>query len=196
MYYNEGTGLLEKLASVMKIGIFSDTHDNIRSIAKAMDIFRLLNATTIIHCGDWVAPFALDTVGKLAYDRRVPVYGVLGNNVGDLENVFARNAALAQPIHLTKNEYLELPLATKKLVMQHGHNAEMLEHLTTQGTYDVVCTGHTHKPLIEKHGRTLLINPGATCFVIDGEPSDEASVAILDTQTMQATIHTYQWGDI
>lgn len=180
----------------MKIGILSDTHDNIRSIAKAMEIFKLANATTIVHCGDWVAPFAVETVGTLAYQRHVPVYGVLGNNAGDFENVFARNTTLPQPIHLTKNEYLELPLATKKLVIQHGHNLEMLKHLTTQGTYDVVFTGHTHIPLVEKNGHTLVINPGATCFVVDGQPIDEASVAVLDTQTMTAKIHTYQWGDI
>lgn len=180
----------------MKIGIISDTHDNLRSIAKAFDLFRLNNATTIVHCGDWIAPFSVEVIGKLAYERRVPVYGVLGNNIGDVEKVFERNAALAQPIHLTKQEYLEIPLASKRLVVQHGHNATLLEHLRTAGTYDVVLTGHTHLPVIEKTAGSLIINPGATCFVQNGEAVDEASVAIYDTTMHEAKILTYHWSDI
>lgn len=180
----------------MKIGVLSDTHDNVRSIAKAMEIFRLKNATMIIHCGDWVAPFAVEAIGTLAYQRRIPVYGVLGNNLGDQEKIFERNSLLAAPVHLTKQEFLELPIQSKKLVVHHGHNQALLSHLSGVGSYDFVLTGHTHLPAIKKHGATLVVNPGATCFVQNGQIVEEATVAILDTTMAEATIETYRWEDI
>lgn len=180
----------------MKLGIISDTHDNLRSIAKAFDIFRKANATTIIHCGDWVAPFALSFIGQQAALRSIAVYGVIGNNVGDLPLMFEKNAALANPIHLTKHEYLELPFGTKRTVIHHGHNTELLSHLMTSGAYNVVFSGHTHMPEIRKYQQTLFVNPGATCFVQNGESVDEASVAVYDTEVNTAEIVTYRWSEI
>ena len=40
----------------MKIGIISDTHDDIINTNKAIDVFKENNVSVVIHAGDFVAP--------------------------------------------------------------------------------------------------------------------------------------------
>jgi predicted phosphodiesterase len=44
--------------------------------------------------------------------------------------------------------------------------------------------GHSHAPLIEKRGRTLVVNPGECCGYLSGK----RSIAFVDTATMNAEI--------
>ena len=41
----------------MKIGVFSDSHDHMENIRKAVDIFLEQKVEKIVHCGDIIAPF-------------------------------------------------------------------------------------------------------------------------------------------
>jgi putative phosphoesterase len=52
---------------------------------------------------------------------------------------------------------------------------------------DVLILGHTHIPLNTLHDHTLVINPGSVGQPRDGNP--DASYAILDTETREATHH-------
>jgi len=40
----------------MKIGVMSDTHDNLSNLISAVDTFRRLGIDTVIHCGDLNSP--------------------------------------------------------------------------------------------------------------------------------------------
>ena len=61
----------------MKIGLISDTHDNIQNIEKATSLFNDYNVSFAIHAGDVVSPEAVEAFSG------VKLIGVLGNN--DLE---------------------------------------------------------------------------------------------------------------
>ncbi|HCL90984.1 MAG TPA: YfcE family phosphodiesterase, partial [Candidatus Atribacteria bacterium] len=41
----------------MKIGIISDTHDNLPKIKKAVGIFNREKVELVLHAGDFVSPF-------------------------------------------------------------------------------------------------------------------------------------------
>ena len=97
----------------------------------------------ILHAGD---------VGVLSVLRELegiaPVHAVYGNCD---DPAFG----LRQSVDLT--------LGGLKVHVSHGHEvgSPTPERLTARYTADVIVFGHTHKPLIEQHGKTLVINPGA-----------------------------------
>jgi len=63
----------------MKIGVISDTHDNLPLVEKAVKIFNEKEVEFVLHAGDYVAPFAVKVFKKL----RAKFVGVFGNNDGD-----------------------------------------------------------------------------------------------------------------
>ncbi len=62
------------LVHAMKIGLISDTHDNIQNIQKAIISFNEKLVRVVIHAGDIVSPEAVE-----AFDG-MKLIGVLGNN--------------------------------------------------------------------------------------------------------------------
>ena len=79
----------------------------------------------------------------------------------------------------------------KKIAIYHGTYAPLLENTIDSGNYDLVLTGHTHQIRVEKRGKTLVVNPGATygffsgnasCAVVDisGEELSKDNVQIFD----------------
>lgn len=61
----------------MKIGLISDTHDNIQNIQNAISLFNDKHVSFVIHAGDIVSPEAVEA------STGMKLIGVLGNN--DLE---------------------------------------------------------------------------------------------------------------
>jgi putative phosphoesterase len=65
----------------MKIGIMSDSHDNLKMVDMAVKIFLERGVQHVFHAGDIIAPFVVDSLKKLG--RGVPVTAVFGNNDGE-----------------------------------------------------------------------------------------------------------------
>lgn len=171
----------------MKIGIISDTHDRLETINKAIEIFRAKNVNMIIHCGDWVSPFTLDYFDYVLDSFNVPVKSIFGNNEGDRERFEKRNAKLQHPVEFHQSPF-ELEEDDQKFVVYHGDDKEKLQELIDSQKYDVVLTGHTHRSRNETVGKTLVINPGSTCFAAESRIISEASIAIYDATTNRAEI--------
>ena len=64
------------------------------------------------------------------------------------------------------------------------HYPELAIPIAKSGEYDIVVYGHTHKIDIQK-GESLLLNPGET----GGWTTGKATVAVVDIETLEATIH-------
>lgn len=62
----------------MKIGLISDTHDNIQNIRRAVRKFNDKHVDLVIHAGDIVSPNAVESLAD------VKLVGVLGNNDKDV----------------------------------------------------------------------------------------------------------------
>jgi putative phosphoesterase len=146
----------------MKIGLISDTHGLTEPWEKAMKLFS--GADLIIHAGDilYHPPRSIVSEG---YD--IP-------NLADMIN------ACKIPIIFTKGncdsevyeEILDIPVQSPyayticgnlKIMAQHGHTfySGYIEQLARKGRADILVSGHTHVPLIEKIGNMIHINPGS-----------------------------------
>ncbi|MFH0962675.1 MAG: metallophosphoesterase [Planctomycetota bacterium] len=149
----------------MKIGIMSDSHDNLPLIEKALRVLRERSAEVVLHAGDFVAPFAAKTILR----GGLPVRAVLGNNDGEKNGLRKVLPGLVDPP-------LVLTLAGKKFVLVHDlPEAGDLTEIDA----DCVVFGHTHEPQIRR-GRPLVVNPGETGGWLTGRPQ----IAFLDTERM------------
>lgn len=153
----------------MKIGIVSDTHDNLELAEKAVELFESENVEKVVHCGDMVAPFTAEL-----FDSGFDFYAVRGNNDGEwnLKQTVERFGSFY-------NNVVELEFDGKSIAVYHGTEEEIVEGLVSK-QYDYVFRGHTHERKVENHGETLEVNPGGIKFP---DQEEGFSIAILDTDT-------------
>ncbi|MBD3167077.1 YfcE family phosphodiesterase [bacterium] len=151
----------------MRIGICSDSHDNLDNLERAMRAFQLRGIDALVHCGDFVAPFTIDTL-KLA---GCPVYGVYGNCDGERGGLKKRFAEMQWDIH-TEPHIFELN-GTRIVAMHHPEWVEAF----AQADVDIIVHGHTHEHRIE-HRPPWIINPGE----IFGRLSTGPSVVLFNTE--------------
>jgi uncharacterized protein len=169
----------------MKIGVISDTHDNLMALKNAIELFKSNNVEMVVHCGDWISPFAVEF---LANNITVPIRGIVGNNPGDLNRIMQRNSKLKNPVDFSKEETIEMELDGRKIIVCHGDDKLLLDGLISSKKYDAVFTGHTHMIRNEIIDNVLVINPGTTCYASNGEIIDFASIAIYDSIKNSAEI--------
>lgn len=126
----------------MRIGLISDTHGQLR--AAVFDRFH--GVDHILHAGDIGSPEILVELEALA-----PVTAAWGNTDG-----FAVRARVP--------ETAELVLAERRIVVVHGHQLGSPTPAGLRAAYptaDIVVYGHTHRPLLDRDGSPLVVNPGA-----------------------------------
>jgi putative phosphoesterase len=162
----------------MKIGIMSDSHDNLVYTDAAIGLFNAEKIELMFHGGDFCSPFV---VKKLFY-ASCPIRAVFGNNDGDKDII--RKLFVNEEKAEIENYALVESIGDKKIIIQHGHIPYFLDALIKSQQYDVIITGHTHKPEISTEGKSLVINPGTTA----GYLAMNSTVVILDIETMKASI--------
>jgi len=120
----------------MRIGLISDTHDLLREEARrALD-----GVDHIVHAGDICTPEVLDALAAIA-----PVTAVRGNND---RGAWADALPASACIRFDRVSVLVVhDLAT--LVSESASEV------------DVVISGHSHRPLVERRGSVLYVNPGS-----------------------------------
>ena len=154
----------------MKIGLISDTHDNIQNIRKAVRKFNDKHVDVVIHAGDFVNPIAVESLAG------VKLVGVLGNNdtdIAGLELTFNK-------IHgELKGEIFETVYDGMKFAVYHGTNVAKKEQLIKSGKCDVFIYGHTHRKDNRYIGTTRVINPGTA----KGFFGLFATIAVFDTSS-------------
>ena len=135
----------------MRIGILSDTHDQVARTRAAVRLLVDAGAEVLIHCGDITIP---DVVYELA---PLPSYFVFGNCDFDLEELRQAIAAIGGTC-LERGGLIEL--GDSRVAATHGDSARELERLEAD-LPDYLFSGHTHKALDVQRGPTRFINPGA-----------------------------------
>lgn len=172
----------------MIVGIISDTHDNLLGLKKAIQIFKDKKIEMLIHCGDWVSPFTFEFFDKEMRQLNIPVKSAVGNNPGDTKRTMMSNVNMHNPIEWPKTVTLKLDIEEKKAIVYHGDDYELLGALIDCQKYDIIFTGHTHRPRNEVVGRTLVLNPGSTSYACEGKIIKKASIAIYNSETNKAEI--------
>ena len=156
----------------MKIGIISDTHDNIPKIKEAIAIFNMKQVEFVIHAGDYVAPFSLAPLENLNCDY----IGVFGNNDGEKAGLTKKSQdRIKVPPH-------QVNLENRKIIVLH--EPYDIDNLIKSQNYDMIIYGHTHNPVIEKRNKTLIINPGECCGWLSGK----STIAIVELDDMTAEL--------
>jgi putative phosphoesterase len=156
----------------MKLGIISDTHDNVPMIKKAVDFFNKAEVDVVLHAGDYVSPFSVKPLFSLECD----FLGVWGNNDGDKIAL----QAVAQG-KIENSPHVE-SYGQKKILL--GHDLETLEALIISQEFYLIVYGHTHQPEIRKEGKTLVVNPGECGGWLDGK----STIAIADMASQTAEV--------
>jgi hypothetical protein len=122
------------------VGLISDTHGLLRP-----EVFpALAGVDLILHAGDVGGASVLAELSVIA-----PVRAVFGNTDGPGEP------------GLEARVFVEIE--NVGIHVSHGHElgSPTPERLLARYTADVIVYGHTHKPLVERSGRRLVVNPGA-----------------------------------
>lgn len=120
-----------------RIGVISDTHGLLRPEA----LEALEGAAHILHAGDIGDPDHLDVLARIA-----PLTAIRGNvDRGSWAEVLPETATLTV-------EGLHIHMIHDRKALRADPEAE---------GWNVVISGHSHKPGIEKIGSTLWLNPGA-----------------------------------
>ncbi len=157
----------------MKIGVMSDSHDNVPMIKKAVELFNNESVELVIHAGDFIAPFSVAALS----DLKCRVVGVFGNNDGERIGVAKRFEAVGD-IH---PNLASVEVGGRKIAAMHY--PELAEPIAKSGEYDIVIYGHTHEIDVRKE-ESLILNPGET----GGWTTGKCTVAIVDLETLEAEI--------
>lgn len=147
----------------MKIAIFSDTHDNLVTLEKALAFAAKEGIGQIIHCGDLANPETLDFL----LDRFPGPINLARGNM-DSQKLASKNRAKLW------EDYGEITVEDKKIAFVHF--PEKALELAKKDEFDLVFYGHTHKPWEETIGRTRLVNPGTLAGMFY-----KATFAVYDT---------------
>ena len=120
-----------------RIGVISDTHGLVRPEA----LRALAGTELIVHAGDVGAPEVLDALRAVA-----PVVAVRGNN--------DRDAWAASIPEIVRTEVVGCRLYVI-------HDLKMLAGDPADLGVDVIISGHSHRPSVERRPEVLLLNPGS-----------------------------------
>jgi len=146
----------------MKIGIISDSHDDVMYVNKSIDIFEEEKVKMIIHAGDIISPPIIKEFKKLT-DNGVEFFGIFGNNDGEkrgLENAFSYiNGKLL-------GDEGKIEIDGLKFCIYHGQDLKKKEKIINSQKFDVVIFGHSHtkvsKIIDMKKRSTIILNPGSS----------------------------------
>lgn len=154
----------------MRIGVISDTHNEVHATQCALRIFDEMDVKVLIHCGDIGA-----SVIPLFAGRQT--HFVLGNT-DDAERLRETIDASNNVLH---DEFGELEIAGRRVAFLHGHDVARFCETVSSGNWDLVCFGHSHSFSNERSGRTVTLNPGAL------SRTNFPSVAVVDLPSLEVT---------
>lgn len=132
------------------IGVLSDTHllrgDARVRLAPVLDLFRRATVDLILHAGDTGVLGLLRVLEEVA-----PVVAVRGN-ADPVETL----DALPDRVLIRAGE--------QTILLLHGHQgktAVATARRAASDDIDLLVFGHSHQPLIDREGQTILFNPGS-----------------------------------
>jgi putative phosphoesterase len=138
------------VASPILLGVVGDTHASPtrpkRSLDPVVEFFRRMNVGLILHVGDAGHASVLQSLEEVA-----PTVAVRGN---------------ADPVDLIERlpDRVWIEAGSRTVLLLHGHHGKTALKAARSAAapdIDLVVFGHSHRPLIDREGRTILFNPGS-----------------------------------
>jgi putative phosphoesterase len=160
----------------VKIGVLSDTHDNLVNLRAAVAALGSRGIGLLLHAGDFCSPFTLAEFAPLR-QRGATMRAVFGNNDGDRLMLARRGEGFCE----FRDGAWVMDVEGRRIAMMHY--PDLAEDLWRGGTFDLVIYGHDHRVRVEGTGRKLL-NPGTGSGYLVGR----ATCAVVDTADMAVEI--------
>ena len=158
----------------MRIGVVSDTHNNLKNIEIIIKIFNDEKVPVVIHTGDISNANTLEQFSKLESEL-IGVYGNNDRNESGLKEVAKKN----------KFQFQEPPrrlsLLDREIVIFHEPD-KIDQFLSENKLIDVVLYGHTHRYENNTKNGVLFFNPGESAGIQKGSNA----IGILDLKNMEA----------
>lgn len=158
----------------MKIGVLSDTHDNLLAIEAASKALKGAGVGKVLFAGDFCAPFSLAKMKEFG----VAVVAVFGNNDGDKLLLKKKAEGFCDLEEAPR----ELEVEGKKVLLLHS--PWLLESVAKSGEFELIVYGHTHQPDIRKVEGALIVNPGECGGWLRGKKT----IAIVDLEQLEAEL--------
>lgn len=190
----------------MRIGIVSDVHGNVAGLEAALD--RMGPVDELLCAGDTVYQYrwSNETVELL---RDCGARVVLGNHD---EIILSRDGERALAMEHVREDLVgwlrqqpysvEAEVDGRNFLMAHSspwggweyhYPHDPLWKKTADLQHDVIVTGHTHVPMAERFGDTLVINPGSVGEARHPGNGYQLSCAVWDTAGDE--VHFYEYED-
>ena len=151
----------------MRLGILSDTHDQLARTRLAVALLRDAGADALAHCGDLSNPPIVVACAVL------PCWFVFGNH--DADNVPAMELAARDSGAVCLGWSGEVELGGRLVAIAHGHMTyDIRRAMAKRPNY--LLTGHSHIANDHREGLVRRINPGAL------HDADRFTVALLDLE--------------
>lgn len=161
----------------MRVGVVSDTHDNLPNVRRIVEIFAAARVERIVHTGDITRARTLELFAELT----APLFGVFGNN--DVERPALETAASASGFTLA-DPPLRLHWAGREIVVVHDPRDLAPAEL---GFGRVALHGHTHRPALERPDGGLVFNPGECAGMLRGHNV----VGVVDLVTLSVELERF-----
>lgn len=158
----------------MKIGVVSDTHNNLKNVGRIVELFNQAGVERVVHTGDITQAKTLHVMAHLQAD----MVGVFGNN--DLERRTLEAATLRHGFHFIEPP-LELLWHERRIVVVH--DPRDLDAIPTT-EFDLALHGHTHSLRIERTDGRLIFNPGECA----GHMTGKNAVGVVDLATLETEL--------
>ena len=160
----------------MKIGVLSDSHENVTNLELALDAYRAEGITQVIHCGDMTTD---KTARSLIGFVVIYVEGNMDQGVPEIYRTLRdlNSHSVVLPTYEGEIEGVSIGVT-------HGDNENELRRLIDSEKLRYVFHGHTHRRRDEIHGTTRIYNPGA----LGGLEFESRSYSILDLETGEITL--------
>ena len=160
----------------MKIGLISDTHNNLPATIKAARLLLNNGVEAVLHCGDIGAPRILEELYARFYDKGVALYVVFGNC--DLHVPELIDYPEIEGLQLC-GRVGSLELGGKRVGFMHGDDDHTYCYHAESGLFDYLVSGHAHVVHDQTYNSTRLLNPGSAAKSRKGPES----CAVLDLAT-------------
>ncbi len=189
----------------MKLGIVSDLHCNIDGLDQALQIMGSIDALLCLGDSIYEYSFSNEVIARL---RETEAITILGNH----EEVFLGAAGVRARSRREIDRSLlgwlaerphrrELRIAGARILMVHSTpweprgsyvlpTSSALERFG-EADADIVLYGHTHRQVVRRVGRVLVVNPGSAGEGRDPRNGGQLSCAVLDTVTEEVVVRDF-----
>ena len=162
----------------MKVGVFSDVHENFHNLALVLQKMEELRVERIVFLGDFIN----NGIAKVMASSSIPIFAVWGNNDGDQITITKTSMSEGSNLEVGFSTFDIVELENRKVFLTHY--PMLAKPMAKSGDFDAVFYGHNHKKKKEFIGECLVLNPGE----ISAHKTGEATFAVYDTVKNDAEI--------